>query len=213
MLLKKIQISIKYIGERILAFFLLVTLSPLFLLISIAIRVGDRGPVFFRQERLGLYGKVFLIWKFRTMIVDADKYLEKDGSVKVQRITPVGKVLRFLSLDELPQLINILIGEMSIVGPRPSLVNHLEKYTEEQKGRFAMRPGVTGLAQINGRNTLKWSRRIEYDLEYIENYSLWLDFMILLKTVKVVIMREGIVIDRNPEKVDDLEIKDNYGKK
>ena len=116
-------------------------------------------------------------------------------------------MLRYLSLDELPQLINIIRGEMSFVGPRPGLLEHFHRYTQEQKKRVLMKPGVTGLAQIHGRNTLKWSKRIEYDLNYIENYSLWLDIKILLKTIKTTLCREGVVLDRNPEQVDDLQNK------
>ena len=105
------------------------------------------------------------------------------------------------------QIINIMKGEMSFVGPRPSLYDHMKFYTERQKDRFLMKPGITGLAQINGRNTLKWSKRIEYDIDYIENYSLWLDLLILIKTIKVAILRQGIVLDRNPEDVYDLKIQ------
>jgi lipopolysaccharide/colanic/teichoic acid biosynthesis glycosyltransferase len=190
--------------DKLIAATMLLALSPFFLFIAIAIKLDDRGPVFFRQERLGVDGSLFRIWKFRTLIVDADRLLEPDGSVKVDRSTRVGRVLRFLSLDELPQLLNILNGDMSIVGPRPALPEHLQRYTCAQRGRLAMRPGVTGLAQINGRNTLKWSRRIEYDLEYIRTFSLLQDLMILIKTVKVVLLREGVAADRNPEQVDDL---------
>ncbi|MCP4148526.1 MAG: sugar transferase, partial [bacterium] len=108
------------------------------------------------------------------------------------------------SLDELPQLINIVKGEMSFIGPRPSLMAHLKRYTEEQKGRLRMKPGITGLAQVNGRNTLKWTKRIAYDNQYIDTYTLWKDLKILLKTIKVVLYREGISMDRNMEEVDDL---------
>jgi undecaprenyl phosphate N,N'-diacetylbacillosamine 1-phosphate transferase len=201
---KRGQLLAKYMFDKLIAATMLLALSPFFLLIAIAIKLDDRGPVFFRQERLGVDGSLFRIWKFRTLIVDADRLLEPDGSVKVDRSTRVGRVLRFLSLDELPQLLNILKGDMSIVGPRPALPEHLQRYTCAQRGRLAMRPGVTGLAQINGRNTLKWSRRIEYDLEYIRTFSLLQDLMILIKTVKVVLLREGVAADRNPEQVDDL---------
>jgi len=199
------QLIIKYALDRVLALALLLALSPLFVLIMIAVRLGDSGPVFFRQDRLGLNGRIFSIWKFRTMIVDADKHLEEDGSVKVVRVTRIGRILRFLSLDELPQLLNILAGDMSFVGPRPALVEHLQRYTEHQRRRLGMKPGVTGLAQVNGRNQLRWSERIEYDIRYIDEYSLWLDLKILVKTIKVVFLREGVVLDRNPEQVDDLE--------
>ena len=178
---------------------------PIFSIIALLIRIGDGGPIFFKQERVGLRKETFTIWKFRTMIPDADKFLDDQGRVdNINRVTRVGRILRSLSLDELPQLINIVRGEMSFVGPRPVLPQHLTRYTVRQKGRFAMKPGVTGLAQVNGRNTLRWSQRIEYDLQYIRDYSLWLDIKILVKTVKVALLREGVVLDRNPDQVDDL---------
>jgi len=201
---KSFQRKIKYLLDRLFAFVLAMCLLPLFFLLALAIKIEDRGPVFFRQKRPGLYGRPFLIWKFRSMVPNADALLDSNQRVEVNRVTKVGKLLRYLSLDELPQVINILIGEMSFIGPRPALWEHMSRYTEEQKKRFRMKPGITGLAQVNGRNLLKWSKRIEYDLLYIENYSLWLDFKILLKTIKVIIFREGIVLDRNPDQVDDL---------
>jgi lipopolysaccharide/colanic/teichoic acid biosynthesis glycosyltransferase len=139
------------------------------------------------------------------MIPDADTLLDAQGRVGgINRITRVGHWLRLTRLDELPQLINILKGEMSFVGPRPVLPSHLNRYTEFQKQRFRMKPGVTGLAQINGRNQLKWSERIRLDVEYINTYSLALDVRILIRTTGVVFRREGISLDRNPEQVDDL---------
>jgi lipopolysaccharide/colanic/teichoic acid biosynthesis glycosyltransferase len=198
------QVRVKYIIDRVGASVLLLLLSPLFILIALLIKLESRGPVFFLQQRPGLNVELFHIWKFRSMVENADQLLGQNGQATGDRITRLGKLLRALSLDELPQLINIVKGEMSFVGPRPALPGHLDRYTVEQKGRFAMKPGVTGLAQVNGRNTLKWSRRISYDLEYIKNYSLLLDVKILFKTVKVVLLREGIVLDRNPGQVDDL---------
>jgi len=201
----KFQISIKYCLDRVLGALLFLVFAIFFLPISIAIKIEDGGPVFFRQKRPGLYGKPFYIWKFRTMIPDADALLEGQRvNPNINRVTKTGKVLRYMSLDELPQIINIVSGEMSLIGPRPPLWEHVSRYTEEQKKRFLMKPGMTGLAQVNGRNLLKWSKRIEYDLQYIENYSLWLDLKILFKTIKVVLFREGIVLDRNPDQVDDL---------
>jgi lipopolysaccharide/colanic/teichoic acid biosynthesis glycosyltransferase/glycosyltransferase involved in cell wall biosynthesis len=200
-----LQIKVKYTLDRILAPILLIALAPLFLIIAIVIKLEDYGPIFYRQERIGWRGKPFTIWKFRTMVVDADRLLNPDGTVSTtKRITRIGKLLRFLSLDELPQLINIIDGKMSFIGPRPVLIGHVLRYTDEQKIRLCMKPGVTGLAQINGRNTLTWSKRIEYDIQYVRTYSLWIDIQILLYTVKTVIAREGIVLDRNPEQVDDL---------
>lgn len=199
------QIAIKHVFDRVFALFLIIILSPVWLVIMLAIKLDDDGPVFFIQDRLGKDGAIFRIYKFRTMIVNADQFLDKQGRVTGKnRITRVGKFLRALSLDELPQVINILKGEMSIIGPRPVLPAHYQRYTNYQKERLLMKPGVTGLAQVNGRNTLKWSQRIKYDIWYIEHYSLWLDMKILLKTIKVVLLREGIVMDRNPHEVDDL---------
>jgi len=201
---KLIQRNMKYLLDRIFASVLTIFLLPIFALIAVAIKIEDQGPVFFRQKRPGLFGRPFFIWKFRSMVPNADSLLNVDRRVEVNRVTKVGKLLRLLSADELPQIINILMGEMSFIGPRPALWEHMSRYTEEQKKRFLMKPGITGLAQVNGRNLLKWSKRIEYDLQYIEHYSLWLDLNILFRTVKVVLLREGIVLDRNPEQVDDL---------
>lgn len=198
------SLSIKHGLDAFFAACILLILAPLLALVSLSILVVDGPPVLFRQARLGRFGKEFQIWKFRTMIRDADLFLSDEGLATCNRITRTGKLLRFLSFDELPQLINILKGEMSFVGPRPALVEHLERYTDRQKRRLLMRPGVTGLAQINGRNTLRWSKRIQYDIEYIDNYSLVLDFKILLKTVIVVLSGRGVVMDRNADKVDDL---------
>ena len=197
--------GLKYTFDRIFALLLIIPLSPIWVVIIIAIKLDDGGAVFFTQDRLGKDETYFKIYKFRTMIENADRYLDEKGHVTNQnRITRVGKFLRVLSLDELPQLINIFKGEMSIIGPRPVLSFHLPRYTQEQRRRFLMKPGVTGLAQVNGRNTLKWSQRIAYDVWYIDHYSLWLDIKILAKTIKVVLFREGVVLDRNPHEVDDL---------
>lgn len=202
---RDIQILVKHIFDRIVAFLLLFLAVPFFVIIAVVIKLNDKGPIFFTQDRLGKDGTIFRIYKFRTMIENADRLLDEQGyGVAEKRITNVGRLLRSLSLDELPQLINILKGDMSIIGPRPVLPSHFSRYTDEQKRRLLMKPGVTGLAQVNGRNTLKWSQRIAYDVWYIDHYSLWLDIKILFKTIKVVLLREGIVLDRNPHEVDDL---------
>lgn len=140
------------------------------------------------------------------MIPDADALLDGNQRINrsINRVTKIGKILRYLSLDELPQIINILKGEMSFIGPRPALYDAINKYSDVQKRRFLMRPGITGLAQVNGRNLLKWSKRIEYDLQYIDGYSLLLDIKIIFKTIRVVLLRKGMVLDRNPDDVDDL---------
>jgi undecaprenyl phosphate N,N'-diacetylbacillosamine 1-phosphate transferase len=194
----------KRVFDLLVSTTLLILLWPVIFIIAIIIKL-DRGPVFFIQKRLGLYGKCFKIYKFRSMVVDADKYLDEKGMSTIDRITKFGNFMRKTSIDEIPQLFNIIRGDMSIVGPRPTLVEHYNLYSDEQKRRFEMRPGVTGLAQINGRNTLKWTKRLEYDVEYIDKYSLWLDLKILLKTVGVVLRGDGIVLDRNASQVNDLD--------
>lgn len=202
--MRSLQVRVKYGFDRVVAALLLVALSPLLGLIAIAVKLQDGGPVIFRHQRPGLGARPFDVWKFRTMIVDADRFLDESGSATIERVTRVGRTMRRLSLDELPQLFNILRGEMSFVGPRPAIMEHLPRYTDEQMGRFRMKPGVTGLAQVSGRNTITWSERITYDNRYIETYSLALDTRILLRTVGVVLRREGIADDRNPTDVDDL---------
>jgi len=199
------QLAVKHAGDRVAAGVLLLLLSPAFAVIGLLVWLEDGRPIFFRQDRVGRYGRRFLIWKFRSMVVEADRLLDKEGRVHGDgRITRVGRFLRLTSLDELPQLINVIRGEMSFIGPRPGLKEHYDRYTAAQKRRYDMRPGVTGLAQVNGRNTLPWSRRIAYDLEYIDEFSLWRDVKILAKTIAIVATGKNLVLDRNPELVDDL---------
>lgn len=155
-------------------------------LCAAAIKCTSAGPAFFRQDRVGMGAKTFSVFKFRTM-VDDDNPIFPDPS----RITRVGKLLRRLSLDELPQLINVARGEMSIVGPRPTLEYQAERYDDRQRHRLDVRPGLTGLAQVNGRNALPWDERIELDLEYVQTQSLRLDVSILLSTARVVLTGEG----------------------
>jgi undecaprenyl phosphate N,N'-diacetylbacillosamine 1-phosphate transferase len=199
------QMIIKKLLDRFFAVFLLIFLFPILLLIAIFIKFG--GPIFFLQSRLGKDGAIFKIIKFRTMIVNADQYLDNNGSPTRNRITKIGRVLRATSLDELPQLINIVMGQMSFIGPRPTLLSHWERYTEEQKKRFKMLPGISGWAQVSGRNELPWSQRIKLDIEYIENFTLWFDLVIAYRTVIVLFSRKGIVMDRNTSNIDDLDRK------
>ena len=164
---------------------------------GLIIKIDSPGPAIFKQERLGLNGKVFNIYKFRSMCQDAEKKGTGVYSLKGDpRVTKVGRFIRATSIDELPQLINILKGEMSFIGPRPTLTYHpwkLEEYTDEQMKRFKVRPGVTGLAQINGRKDIPWDERIIYDVNYVENLSFMLDLKILLKTiVKVFKMSDNV---------------------
>lgn len=176
-----------------------ILISPVLFAVAISIKISSKGPVFFSQERLGKNGKVFRILKFRTMIVDAEK--KGDGifvkTAEDNRITKNGKFLRSTSLDELPQLWNVLMGDMSLVGPRPPLLHHPYKfkdYSDLQKKRFEMKPGITGLAQVAVRNSVAWDERILIDVEYVRKFNLWLDIKILLKTVKKVFYRESIYI-------------------
>ena len=183
----------KRLMDLIISLLVLVILIPVFIIIALVIKVGDRGPVFFQQERIGLYGKKFSICKFRTMVVNAEKmgagvFVEEEDT----RITKAGKFLRHTSLDELPQLINILRGEMSLVGPRPTLPYQVENYDHRQIKRLNVKPGVTGWAQINGRSSLSWPERIELDLWYIKNWSLWMDLKIIFKTLKVVLEKRNL---------------------
>jgi len=183
----------------------LLVLWPLLLAIALWIKLDSRGPVFFRQTRAGRQGQPFSIFKFRTMVVDAEKsgYFTAAGDA---RVTRAGRFLRATSLDELPQLFNILKGEMSIVGPRPTLPYQVEQYTPYQRRRLEMPPGVTGWAQINGRNALSWPERIELDVWYVEHWSLWLDLKILLKTPLVWLKGEGVYAEKEKFVVGDGDL-------
>lgn len=153
---------------------------------ALAVRLTSRGPVLFRQERVGQDGHPFEVLKFRTMLDGDNPIIPADD-----RITSAGRILRRLSLDELPQLVNVARGEMSVIGPRPTLAYQVERWTAEQRGRLAVRPGLTGWAQVNGRNDLSWPDRIELDLEYVEHQSFGLDSKILLRTAKAMVSGEG----------------------
>jgi len=168
----------------------LVILSPLFLLISIAIKIDSRGPVFFKQERVGKDCKVFNIIKFRSMEVSDGKNI--DTSKDMMRMTRVGKFIRKLSIDEFPQLFNIVNGKMSFVGPRPLLVDYLSRYTKEQIKRHCIMPGMSGWAQVNGRNTLDWSERFNFDIQYTDSISFIFDLKIFFLTLVYVINNKGI---------------------
>lgn len=169
----------------------LVILSPLFFIVAALIKLDSKGPIFFTQDRVGTEGKLFKIFKFRTMRTFEESF-NPDGSEmeNYSRITKVGKWLRKTSIDELPQLINIALGNMSIVGPRPTLPYQAERYTEHQRKRLKVKPGLTGLAQVNGRNSLSWEEKIEYDIKYTEIISLLTDIRIILKTIPVILKAE-----------------------
>lgn len=167
----------------------LVALSPVLGATALAVRLSMGSPILFRQQRPGLGGQPFDMLKFRTMLpVDPARGLIDDAS----RLTRVGAFLRSTSLDELPELINVLRGDMSLVGPRPLLMDYLDRYTPRQARRHEVRPGITGLAQVSGRNGLSWEERFELDVRYVDNWSLLADAKILLDTVLVVLKREGI---------------------
>jgi lipopolysaccharide/colanic/teichoic acid biosynthesis glycosyltransferase len=168
----------------------LIILAPFLAFIALLIWLMIGTPIFFRQQRPGMYGRPFMLLKFRTMTDtrDANGNLLPDA----ERLTPLGRFLRSTSLDELPELLNVLRGEMSLIGPRPLLMEYLERYTPEQMRRHDVRPGITGWAQINGRNALSWERKFALDVWYAEHQSLWLDLKIIALTMVKVLAREGI---------------------
>jgi lipopolysaccharide/colanic/teichoic acid biosynthesis glycosyltransferase len=168
----------------------LIILSPILLIVAILVRIKLGSPVIFHQQRPGYKGKIFGLCKFRSMTDERDE----NGELKPDeiRLTKFGKALRSTSLDELPELWNILKGDMSLIGPRPLLVRYLERYNEHQLRRHEVRPGLTGLAQVNGRNTVSWEERFNYDVQYVDNVTFLGDCKIILKTVLTVFKREGI---------------------
>src|SRR5690554_1666251 len=169
----------------------LLLLSPVILIVAWQVSRKLGSPVFFRQTRPGLHGKPFEMIKFRTM---RDAYDENGKPLPdSERITPFGRFLRSTSLDELPELWNVLKGDMSVVGPRPLLMEYLDYYTEEEMLRHTVRPGITGLAQVTGRNVTTWSDRLSYDTQYVKTQTLWLDIKIIFKTIDQVFKREGVV--------------------
>lgn len=170
----------------------IVVLSPVFAVIAIAIRVGSKGSAVFKQERAGKNGEPFMFYKFRTMKTDVEPFGPSPKSGEDPRLTKVGRFLREYSLDELPQLFNILKGDMSIVGPRPLYVSQMAEWSERQKKRLAVKPGLTGLAQISGRGELTREEKLELDVKYVETASLWLDMKIILTTIAQVFGRKSI---------------------
>ncbi len=181
---------IKRPQDFILALFALILLSPVFCILYVLVRTKLGSPVLFHQDRPGRNGKVFRLCKYRSMTdeKDADGNLLPDE----MRLTPFGKKLRATSLDELPELLNILKGDMAIVGPRPLLVRYLPRYNAHQARRHEVRPGFTGLAQVNGRNAISWEQKFDYDVEYVDHVTFCGDWSIIFKTVKAVLVKEGI---------------------
>lgn len=184
---------IKRLLDFILSLIALVVLSPIILVIAILVRIKLGSPVIFKQKRPGLNEKIFTLYKFRTM-TDAK---DESGNLLPDnvRLTKFGKILRSTSLDELPELFNILKGDMSIVGPRPLLVKYLPLYNKNQKHRHDVRPGFTGWAQCNGRNAISWEEKFDLDIYYVKHLSFFIDVKILFKTVKIVLLRKGISSD------------------
>ncbi len=181
--------SIKRLFDLLLAVPMLIILSPVLVFIGFLVRMKIGAPVLFRQNRPGMHGKSFTIYKFRTMTNEHDK--NGDILPDADRLTVLGRILRSTSLDELPELINVIKNEMSIVGPRPLLMQYLGRYTPEQARRHDVKPGITGWAQVNGRNVLTWDEKFKLDLWYVDNQSLWLDLKIVVLTILKIIKREG----------------------
>lgn len=201
---------LKRIVDFSIALLALILLSPIFILVAYKVRKNLGSPIFFYQERPGKDGKLFKMIKFRSMRDAFDQ--EGNPLPDEKRITPFGQKLRSTTLDEMPQLFNVLKGDMSIVGPRPQLAEFLEHYTPEQMRRHDVKPGMTGLAQVSGRNNLDWEDKFKLDIEYVDTHHIFLDFKIMFKTVKVMLTKEGINapdqavgasrFSRNPEEVD-----------
>ena len=181
---------LKRVLDVVIASTALILLSPVYFYVAYKVRKNLGSPVLFRQLRPGLHGKPFEMIKFRTMkdAVDGQGNPLPDS----ERLTPFGKMLRASSLDEMPELWNVIKGEMSIVGPRPLLMEYLPLYNAEQAKRHNVRPGITGYAQVNGRNAISWEKKFEFDTWYVENQSLWLDFKIMLKTIRKVFAKDDI---------------------
>ena len=194
----KIQLILKRIMDIVVSFIGLIILSPVFLVVAILIKIDSKGPVFFRQERIGKNSKPFYPFKFRTMVEGAvNKGLGNTVSANDERITRFGSFLRKYGIDEFPQLINVFMGEMSLVGPRPTLRYQVEKYNDFEKRRLFVKPGLAGWALIHGRNSLTWEERIKYDVWYVDNWSLWLDIKIIFKTFYFIFVKQEGVYGKN----------------
>lgn len=209
--MKAFQLAVKRLFDIIVSLILILflTVIPVLIVIPIAIVLESKGGAVFKQERVGKNGKIFKIYKFRTMRQPPEGTYSVNGVLhkpngdilepSSTRITKLGAFLRKTSLDELMQLFNILEGTMSFVGPRPTLPYQAEKYNDEQRRRLDMKPGLTGWAQVNGRNNLTWTEKIAYDVEYVDKFSLWFDLKIMFKTVAVVLKREKIEFKKEDE--------------
>jgi len=188
----------KRVFDLLLAVPALVVLSPFLCLIAVLVKLTSSGPVFYVQERIGKDAVPFRLIKFRTMVVGAET--QGTGMLCLKddpRVTMLGRVLRRYSLDELPQLFNVLRGNMSLVGPRPGLAYHLKEYTPFQRRRLAVLPGISGWAQVNGRSSLTWDQRIEYDVTYVDHFSMIVDLRILFRTLSVVLKDDGLFAEKD----------------
>lgn len=182
----------KHALDVVLILAAMVVLAPFFLILIIIIHLTSEGPVIFRQERAGIGGKPFVFYKFRTMKVDTEPFGASPKSGEDRRLTRVGRFLREYSLDELPQLLNVLKGDMSIIGPRPLYISQMAEWDERQRKRLLVKPGLTGLAQISGRGELTREQKLELDVKYVETKSLWVDMKIILATIGQVFSRKSI---------------------
>jgi len=189
---RKLNLFIKRVFDVVVSLvaLLIFTIFPVMIVVPIVIKLTSKGPAIFTQTRIGKDSKPFVMYKFRTMITEQ---FDENGFeiMSEDRITKIGKILRKTSLDELPQLFNVLNGTMSIIGPRPMLDYQAPRCIGEEKLRFEMRPGLTGYAQVKGRNNIAWEERIQYDIEYVKTFSFWLDIVILFKTVLLVFNKQG----------------------
>ena len=205
--MRKINLIIKRMFDIFGSVMGLLLSSPLLLIVFVLIKITMPGPIFFFQERVGKNGEVFRIYKLRTMKVDVDAEKSFDISKDEMRITSLGRILRRFKIDELVQLINVLKGEMSLVGPRPTLKMQTDNYSEYEMQRLKMLPGMTGLAQVNGNIAISWDERIAYDIEYINGFSVWLDMKILLKTILIIFCGEEKFSNKKKVSVDKLQDK------
>lgn len=185
----KFTVALKRLTDLIISLFLLILLSPILILCTLFIKLGDKGPIFYKQQRVGLNGCLFEILKFRSMTVNENREIGQTFNTDPE-VTWIGKVMRRTKIDELPQLINVVKGDMGLVGPRPCLIITYEEMPEWAKERFKVRPGMTGLAQINGNIFLSWEERWKYDIQYVKTLSILNDIKIVFKTILVVIFGE-----------------------
>ena len=202
---------LKNIIDLFCGLFIFILLIPILIILSILVFLSMGSPIFFKQERIGKNNKPFIMYKFRTM--REPKEDENRLLSDADRVTKVGAFLRKTSLDELPEIINVIKGEMSLIGPRPLLDLHLELFNDQQLKRHDVKPGMTGLAQVMGRQSLSFTQRTDLDVKYVDNLSLWLDIKIIVKTILVVLGADGIKTGQKFEEVDDVGLKDLIEKK